>query len=184
MDEELRGILFENTEKVCHALAQKGPFAISDAAGQVFQQLSRNDAPAWKRIQEHFALQGVITYVNKIIAQAKAADPARRKLPGLESMPLLVTSEGAAILSEQLIYNGYQTELKRLERKIESYKYKRRKPENLEQDLKRLTEMKTFDPRFAKYSKDKPDLTLAEAKVIEAEEVKPHKKRKRKNARR
>ena len=104
-------------------------------------------------------------------SQAKAADPAQRVLPGLESLPLLITSEGAAILAEQLNYDRYQTEVKRLERRINSYKYKRRKPENLEQDMRRLEEMKRFDPRFAKYAEDNPDLTLAQAKQMETTEL-------------
>jgi hypothetical protein len=36
--------------------------------------------------------------------------------------------------------------------------------------------MKRFDPRFAKYAEDNPDLTLAEAKQLEANEPPPPKK--------
>jgi hypothetical protein len=57
-----------------------------------------------------------------------------RPLPGLESLPLLITSEGAAIVVEQLNYEKYRAEAARLERRIKSYNYKRRKPERLEQD--------------------------------------------------
>lgn len=102
-------------------------------------------------------------YVNRVITQAKSADPAQRQLPGLEPMQLLITSEGAAILAEQLNYEKYRGEVARLERRINSYNYKRRKPEYLEQDKRQLAEMKRFDPRFAKYSETSPDLTLVEA---------------------
>lgn len=41
--------------------------------------------------------------------------------------------------------------------------------------------MKRFDPRFAKYAEGNPDLTLAEAKQLEAAEPEPPKgERKRK----
>ena len=85
-------------------------------------------------------------------------------------MPLLVTSEGAAVLSQQLIYDAYQPEWKRLERKIHSYRFKRRKPENLEQDIRRLAEMKQFDPRFAQYSATDPAIPLWKAKEMESKE--------------
>jgi len=175
MDEALRAVLYDNAETICRSLAKNGSFAINDAADRLVARLDTTKAEEWKQIQEHFAHQGVLNYLNKVIAQAKAADPAQRRLPGLESMPLLITSEGAAILSEQLVYNGYKIEEKRLERKIKSYKYKRRTPENLEEDLKRLAEMKTFSPRFARYSKENPELTLEKAKEIEAAEVKARK---------
>ena len=58
----------------------------------------------------------------------------------------------------------------RLEKRINSYNYKRRKPEHLEQDKRQLEEMKRFDPSFAKYSEMNPDLTLVEAKQLEATE--------------
>ena len=171
MDEELRGILVERIQKVCHEFAKKGSFAINDAANQIIGELQDDDSRRWKQMRDHFASQGVINYVNRVITQEKAADPAQRSLPGLESLPLLITSEGAAVLAEQLNYDRYQTEVKRLERKITSYQYKRRKPENLEQDKHRLEEMKRFDPRFAKYSESNPDLTLAEAKQLETTEL-------------
>ena len=123
-----------------------------------------------EELRDYYAEQGVIHMVNRIITQAKAADPAQRHLPGLESMPLLITSEGAAILAEQLKYDRYQSEVKRLERRIKSYSNRRRKPENLAMDQRRLEEMKRFDPRFAKYAEENPDLTLAEAKKREEEE--------------
>jgi hypothetical protein len=157
MDEELRGMLVERIRRVCQNLAKKGSFPIEDAANQVIADLSANGARDWKHIRDYFATQGVTRYVNKVITQAQAADPAQGTLPGLESMPLLVSSEGAAILSQQLIYVRYQSEWKRLERKINSYKYKRRKPENLEDDKRRLEQMKRFDPRFARYSAEDPD---------------------------
>jgi hypothetical protein len=85
-------------------------------------------------------------------------------------LPLLITSEGAAILAEQLNYEKYRAEVARLETRINSYSYKRRKPEHLEQDKRQLEEMKRFDPRFAKYSETNPDLTLVEAKQLESTE--------------
>jgi hypothetical protein len=170
MDEELRGLLVGHIENVCEELAKKGSFAINEAANQVIGELRNDDNRRWKQMRDHFAEQGVVNYVNRVITQAKAADPAQRDLPGLESMPLLVTSEGAAILAEQLNYDRYQVEVIRLEKRINSYGYKRRKSENLEQDRRRLDEMKRFDPRFARYSKENPELTLAEAKQIEATE--------------
>jgi hypothetical protein len=173
MDEELRGILVERIEQVCHELAQKGSFAINDAANQVIDQLADDDARRWKQMRDHFAAQGVVHYVNRVITHAKAADPVQRSLPGLESLPLLITSEGAAILAEQLNYDRYQTEVKRLEKRIDSYKYKRRKPENLEEDMRRLDEMKRFDPRFAKYSENNPELTLGQAKQMETTNLNP-----------
>ena len=42
-------------------------------------------------------------------------------------------------------------------------------------DQRRLEEMKRFDPRFAKYAENNPDLTLAEAKQLEANEPAPPK---------
>jgi hypothetical protein len=172
MDEELRGLLVERIEKVCHDLADKGtPFAINDAAKQVMDDLKTDDNNRWKELRDHFAQEGVLKYMNRVITQAKAADPAQRQLPGLESMPLLITSEGAAILSEQLNYEKYRVEVERLEKRINSYNYKRRKPEHLEQDKRQLEEMKRFDPRFAKYSERNPDLTLVEAKHLEAAEA-------------
>ena len=171
MDEELRGILIERIEQVCHELAKRGSFAINDAADQVITELRADNLHRWERMRDHFAIQSVTHFVNRVIAQAKAADPAQRRLPGLESLPLLITSEGAAILAEQLDYGRYQEEVRRLEQKIKSYRYKRRKPENLEQDILRLQEMKRFDPRFASYSQDDPDLTLGEAKQREASEA-------------
>lgn len=176
MDEELRAVLFEHAEKVCAKLAKDGSFSIGDATDRVIGQLEKEKAGEWTRIRDHFAHRGVRGYLNKVIAQAKAADPEQRKLPGLESMPLLIPSEGAAILSEQLVYKGYHTVLNRLERKINSYQYKRRKPEHLEDDLRRLAEMKAFDPRFEKYSKDNPELTLKQAKDLEAAEPTRRKK--------
>lgn len=181
MDEELRGVLVERIENVCHNLAKKGaPFAINDAAQQVMDDLKADDNKRWKELRDHFAQEGVMKYVNRVIMQAKAADPAQRQLPGLESMPLLITSEGAAILTEQLNYEKYRAEVARLEKRINSYNYKRRKPEYLEQDKRQLEEMKRFDPRFAKYSETNPDLTLVEAKQLEASEPPGPSKRGRK----
>jgi hypothetical protein len=71
------------------------PFAINDAAKQVMDDLKADDNKRWKELRDHFAQEGVMKYVNRVITQAKAADPAQRQLPGLESMPLLITSEGA-----------------------------------------------------------------------------------------
>jgi hypothetical protein len=103
MDEELRGMLVERIENVCQDLAKKAaPFAINDAAKQVIDDLKDQDNRPWKEIRDHFAEQGVMTYLNRLITQAKAADPAQRNLPGLASMPLPITSEGAALLAEQL----------------------------------------------------------------------------------
>ena len=171
MDEALRGMLVERIENVCQDLAKKGaPFAISDAAQHVIDDLRAGDNKRWKELRDYFAEEGVMKYVNRVLTQAQAADPKQRNLPGLESMPLLITSEGAAILAEQLNYEKYRAEVARLEKRINSYSYKRRKSENLEQDKRQLQEMKRFDPRFAKYSETNPDLTLAEAKKIEATE--------------
>jgi hypothetical protein len=170
MDEELRGLLVERINQVCQELAQKGSFLIDDAANQVIAELRAQKPHHWTQIRDHFALRGVTRHLHKVIEQAQAADPAQATLPGLESMPLLVTSEGAAVLSQQLIYDAYQTEWKRLERKINSYKYKRRKPENLEQDIRRLAEMKQFDPRFAQYSAKDPEIPLWKAKEMESKE--------------
>ncbi|HYW48641.1 MAG TPA: hypothetical protein VE959_37600 [Bryobacteraceae bacterium] len=171
MDEELRGLLVERINQVCQELAEKGSFLIDDAANQVIAELRAQNPRNWTQIRDHFAVRGVTRYIHKVVEQAKAADPAQATLPGLESMPLLVTSEGAAILSQQLIYDAYQTEWKRLERKINSYKYKRRKPENLEHDIQRLAEMKQFDPRFAQYSEKDPDIPLWKAKEMELKEL-------------
>lgn len=170
MDEELRGLLVGRIQDVCDARAKKGSFAINEAAQQVIEEFKADDNKQWKALRDHFAEQGVIHFVNRVITQAKAADPKQRNLPGLESMPLLVTSEGAAILAEQLNYDRYQSEVKRLEKRINSYSNLRRKPENLEMDKRRLEEMKRFDPRFASYAEENPDLTLAEAKQLEAAE--------------
>lgn len=170
MDEELKGLLVGRIQDVCDARAKEGSFAINEAAQQVIDEFKADDNKRWKELRDHFAEQGVIHFVNRVITQAKAADPKQRNLPGLESMPLLVTSEGAAILAEQLRYDRYQSEVKRLEKRINSYSNLRRKPENLEMDKRRLEEMKRFDPRFAKYAEDNPDLTLAEAKQLEAAE--------------
>jgi hypothetical protein len=156
------------------------PFAINDAAKQVMDDLKADDNKRWKELRDHFAQEGVMKYVNRVITQAKAADPAQRQLPGLESMPLLITSEGAAILAEQLNYEKYRVEVARLEKRINSYNYKRRKPEHLEQDKRQLEEMKRFDPSFAKYSETNPDLTLVEAKQLEATEPTESPKRGRK----
>jgi hypothetical protein len=181
MDEDLRDMLVERIENVCHDLAEKrAPFAIEDAAKQVIDDLKADDNKRWRELRDHLAQEGVMKYVNRVIAQAKAADPAQRQLPGLESMPLLITSEGAAILAEQLNYEKYRAEVARLEKRINSYNYKRRKPEHLEQDNRQLEEMKRFDPRFAKYSRTNPDLTLAEAKQLEATKpAEPPKRRRR-----
>jgi hypothetical protein len=176
MDEELRGLLVGRIQDVCTARAKEGGFAINEAAQQVIDEFKADDNKRWKELRDHFAEHGVIHMVNRVITQAKAADPAQRNLPGLESMPLLVTSEGAAILTEQLKYDRYQSEVKRLEKRIKSYSNRRRKPENLAMDQRRLEEMKRFDPRFAKYAEDNPDLTLAEAKQLEANEPPPPKK--------
>lgn len=179
MDEELRGMLVQRIESVCHDLARKGvPFAINEAAKQVMDDLKADDNKQWKELREYFTQEGVMRYVNRVITQARAADPTQRQLPGLESMPLLITSEGAAILAEQLNYEKYRAEVGRLERRINSYEYKRRKPEYLEQDKRQLEEMKRFDPRFAKYSETNADLTLVEAKQLEASEP-PKRGRKR-----
>ena len=171
IDEELRGLLVGRIQDVCDARAKQGSFAINDAAKQVIDEMRDEDNKRWKELRDYFAEQGVIHMVNRVITQAKAADPKQRNLPGLESMPLLVTSEGAAILAEQLKYDRYQSEVKRLEKRINSYSNLRRKPENLEMDKRRLEEMKRFDPRFAKYAEENPDLTLAEAKQLEAAET-------------
>jgi hypothetical protein len=169
MDEELRSMLVDRIENTCHDLAKKGaPFAISDAAKQIMDDLKADDNNRWKELRDNFAQEGVMKYVNRVITQAKAADPAQRQLPGLESMPLLITSEGAALLAEQLNYEKYRGEVARLERRINSYNYKRRKPEYLEQDKRQLAEMRRFDPRFAKYSETNPELTLVEAKQLES----------------
>jgi len=98
MDEELRGLLLDHIRKVCRSLAKKGSFLIEEAANQVIADLSAEGARSWKQIRDHFATQVVTRFVNKVITQAQAVDPAQRTLPGLESMPLLVSSEGAAIL--------------------------------------------------------------------------------------
>lgn len=182
MDEKLRGMLVERIENVCHHLADKGtPFEIGEAAKQVMDDLKAHDNKRWKELRDHFTQEGVMKYVNRVITQAKAADPAQRQLPGLESMPLLIASEGAAILAEQLNYKKYRTEVARLEKRINSYNYKRRKPENLEQDKRQLEEMKRFNPRFAKYSATNPDLTLVEAKQLEA--IEPNKRARKRGKR-
>jgi hypothetical protein len=180
MDEELRGLLVGRIQDVCDARAKEGSFAINDAAQQVIDEVRAEDNKRWKELRDYFTEQGVIHMVNRVITQAKAADPKQRHLPGLESMPLLITSEGAAILAEQLKYDRYQSEVKRLEKRIKSYSNLRRKPENLAMDQRRLEEMKRFDPRFAKYAENNPDLTLAEAKKLEEEEPSAPKGRKRK----
>jgi len=46
-------------------------------------------------------------------------------------------------------------------------------------DQRRLEEMKRFDPRFAKYAENNPDLTLSEAKKLEENEPAAPKGRKR-----
>jgi hypothetical protein len=177
MDEELRGLLVGRIQDVCDGRAKQGSFAINDAAQQVIDELRGVDNKRWKALRDYFAEQGVMHMVNRVITQAKAADPKQRHLPGLESMPLLITSEGAAILAEQLKYDRYQSEVKRLEKRIKSYSNRRRKPENLAMDQQRLQEMKRFDPRFAKYAEANPELTLAEAKQLEATEPTPPKER-------
>jgi hypothetical protein len=68
----------------------------------------------------------------------------------------LSPSEGAAILAEQLKYDRYQSEVKRLEKRFNSYSHARRKPENLEQDKRRLEEMKRFDPTIREVLGDEP----------------------------
>lgn len=79
MDEELRGMLVERIENVCHDLAKKGaPFAINDTAKQVMDDLKADDNKRWKELRDHFAQDGVMKYVNRVITQAKAADPAQR----------------------------------------------------------------------------------------------------------
>lgn len=181
MDEELRGLLVGRIQDVCNERAKQGSFAINEAAQQVMDEMRSEDNKHWKELRDHFAEQGVIQIVNRVITQAKAADPKQRNLPGLESMPLLVTSEGAAILTEQLKYDRYQSEIKRLEKRIKSYSNRRRKPENLEMDKRRLEEMKRFDPRFAKYAENNPDLTLAEAAKLEQEGPPAPKTRRRKS---
>jgi hypothetical protein len=83
MDEELRGMLLERIENVCHELARKrAPFAINDAAKQVMDDLKADDNKRWKELRDHFVQEGVMKYVNRVITQAKAADPAQRQLPG------------------------------------------------------------------------------------------------------
>ncbi|MCC6590189.1 MAG: hypothetical protein IT168_26085 [Bryobacterales bacterium] len=170
MDDELRGLLVGRIQDVCTARAKAGGFAINEAAQQVIDEFKADDNKRWKALRDYYAQQGVIHMVNRVITQAKTADPAQRNLPGLESMPLLITAEGAAILTEQLKYDRFQSEVKRLEKRIKSYSNRRRKPENLAMDQRRLEEMKKFDPRFAKYAETNPDLTLAEAKQIEAKQ--------------
>ena len=102
-------MLVESHPGRLHATSQtRVPFAINDAAKQVIDEIKAEDNKRWKELRDHFAEQGVIHMVNRVITQAKAADPKQRNLPGLESMPLLVTSEGAAILAEQLKYDRYQ----------------------------------------------------------------------------
>lgn len=96
MDEELRGLLVGRIQDVCNARAREGSFAINEAAQQVIDEMGSEDNKRWKELRDHFAEQGVVHMVNRVITQAKAADPAQRNLPGLESMPLLITSEGAA----------------------------------------------------------------------------------------
>lgn len=86
-------------------------------------------------------------------------------------MPLLIPSERAAILSAELDYAMYQSVVKRLERKIQSYRYPRRAPENLESDRRQLAQMKGFDPRFARLSAENPELTLRRAKEMEQESL-------------
>jgi hypothetical protein len=177
MDEELRGILIDRIDKACDRLAKRGSFALDDAATKIIEEFIDEDNRRWKQIRDDFAMQGVLKYVNRLIRKAAVTDPEQRTLPGLESMPLFINSGGAAILAEQLDYQRYQTELTRLDRRIKSYDAKRRKPENLEADKKQLAEMKTFDPRFAKYSKKNPELTLVEAKRMEAGESPSGRKR-------
>ena len=143
-------------------------------------ELKEDESRSWKLIRDYFVTQGVTRHLNKVLAQLQAADPNQSKLPGmastplegLESMPLLVTAEGAAVISRQLVYERYHTEVTRLERRINSYGNKRRKPENLAADIERLKQMKAFDPRFAQYSAEDPDLPLWKAKELEAKESK------------
>jgi len=169
MDEELRGILVGRIQDGCDARAKEGGFAITDAAKQVIEM----------RSEDNKSVEGAPRLLRRARRdphgeprhhQAKAADPKQRHLPGLESMPLLITSQGAAILAEQLKCDRYQSEVKRLEKRIKCYSNRRRKPENLAMDQRRLEEMKKLDPRFAKYPENNPDLTLAEAKQLEAAE--------------
>ena len=68
--------------------------------------LNAEGAHRWKQIRDELATQGVTRYINKVIAQAQAPDSAQGTLPGLESLPLLVSSQGAAVLSQQLIEPG------------------------------------------------------------------------------
>jgi hypothetical protein len=54
MDEELRGMLVERIENVCHDLATKGaPIAINDAAKQVMDDLKADDNERWKQLRDH-----------------------------------------------------------------------------------------------------------------------------------
>ncbi|MGJ5814468.1 hypothetical protein [Paludibaculum fermentans] len=170
MDKNLRAVLANCIRKVCLEKARIGEFQIDDAATQVIRELSTADGGEWKVLCDHFAERGVTRYVKKEIARTRPADSAQLSLPGLESLPLLVLSDRTAIFAQQLVYDRYRAELRRLERKIESYKYKRRKSEYLEQDIRQLEEMKRFDPRFSQYAAEDPGLTLGEAKRREGKD--------------
>ncbi len=82
-----------------------------------------------------------------------------------------VTSNGCAV-------DRYQSEVR-----IKSYSNRRRKPENLAMDQRRLEEMNASTPAspLREVCEDNPDITLAEAKQREAgEPPEPQKKEERK----
>jgi hypothetical protein len=92
--------------------AGKGVFLIEEAANQVASDFAEHNKAEWRQIRDHFVKRAVLRYVNKVLSQSLAANPKQQVLEGLESMPLLVTADGAAILSESLIYDKYQNEMK------------------------------------------------------------------------
>lgn len=184
MDETVRGILIERIRQVCAEMAPNG-FLVEDAAEKVIAELRDDDTQSWKQIRDHFATRGVTRHVYKFIATLHQIDPEQPMfpgfdfdpLPGLEAMPPLVTAEGSATLSRQLTYESYLAEMKRLDRRIKSYRYRRRKPENLKQDQERLMQMKQFNPRFAQFAKVDPALILEKAKDLEGKESRRSAKR-------
>ena len=179
MDEELRGILVGASGRLPRSRERKKARSRSTTRRkQVIDELKADDNKRWKELRDHFAEQGVMNYVNRVITQAKAADPAQRQppRPRIHAAPrhLGRSSDPRRTAQIRPVPSRSQAPGETDQLLLEPAP-QAREPR---QDKRRLEEMKRFDPRFAKYAEDNPDLTLAEAKQLEANEP-PKRGRKR-----
>lgn len=158
--------IVEAVRMMCRRKEGAAELIVNEAALEVLEDLAQADG--WEEMRDDLAAEAVTRRVKRILVAALAIETKQIPLEGMEAMPAVIGSDGVALVTRHLNIQQYRAEERRLETKIRSYGYPRRKPARLEDDKKQLREMKKFDPRFAKYSAGDPDLELWKALETDA----------------